>query len=424
MKKSKYNYVVKKDETYPTLLFNTRTYALVELEDDIYCAYRNGTLNLEQCEQMFNLGFLVPQNMDETKQIEIDWNNRFNNIEELTLTTMVTDACNFRCPYCYQPHITTQMTDVEVDKLCKCIRRYGKYYKKVNFRWFGGEPLLNINPIFKIEEVIKKEGIQGYSNITTNGYLLTDELLERLLNETRIRTLQITLDGIEEQHNLTRKLISGEPTYKRICSNIIKAIEKDFFVIIRINLNKNNQFIEPFLDEIERMNIEKGKYSIHVNNAHEFDTSDKIKEFYFDTAQEYGTAYDKVQNCFMKYGYKFPRNYVKKCGCAFEMPNTFLVDCDLKLYFCTSSEQDDFFCQGYISDEGEICTNKNYLKRRDLSVFHDGECKNCILLPMCMGGCSYCRMKSGKYCIPEKYFFDDFVRKLYCEARQERIYDK
>ena len=151
----------------------------------------------------------------------------------------------------------------------------------------------------------------------------------------------------------------------------------------------------------------------HVNNAHEFDTSEKINGFYFDTAYEYGNAYDKVQNSFIKYGYKFPRNYTKKCGCAFEMPNTFLVDCDLKLYFCTSSEKDDFFCQGYINDEGEICTNENYLKRRNLSVFHDDECKNCIFLPMCMGGCNYCRMKSEKYCIPEKYFFDDFVKKLF-----------
>ncbi|MEE1443329.1 MAG: radical SAM protein [Blautia sp.] len=419
MKKSKYNYIVKKDETHPALLFNTKTYALVELEDDIYDAYKNEILSQEQCKQLSDFGFFVPDNVDEIEQIEMDWINRFDSIEELTLTTMVTDACNFRCPYCYQPHITAQMTEAEIEKLCKCIHKYGKQNKKINLRWFGGEPLLNTNPIFKVEEAIKKENIQGYSNITTNGYLLTDELLERLLKETRIRTLQITLDGTEEQHNSTRKLISGKPTYKRICANIKKAIEKEFFVIIRINLNKNNQFIEPFLDGIEKMNIERGKYVIHVNNAHEFDTSEKINGFYFDTAYEYGNAYDKVQNSFIKYGYKFPRNYTKKCGCAFEMPNTFLVDCDLKLYFCTSSEKDDFFCQGYINDEGEICTNENYLKRRNLSVFHDDECKNCIFLPMCMGGCNYCRMKSEKYCIPEKYFFDDFVKKLYCEAKQE-----
>lgn len=39
-----------------------------------------------------------------------------------------------------------------------------------------------------------------------------------------------------------------------------------------------------------------------------------------------------------------------------------------------------------------------------------------IVLPLCMGGCTYCRLNQKKFCIPEKYFLDKYIKKLYTEA--------
>lgn len=39
-----------------------------------------------------------------------------------------------------------------------------------------------------------------------------------------------------------------------------------------------------------------------------------------------------------------------------------------------------------------------------------------IVLPLCMGGCTYCRLNQKKFCIPEKYFLDKYIKKLYMEA--------
>lgn len=50
-----------------------------------------------------------------------------------------------------------------------------------------------------------------------------------------------------------------------------------------------------------------------------------------------------------------------------------------------------------------------------MSVFNDPECRNCIVLPLCMGGCTYCRLNQKKFCIPEKYFLDKYIKKLYIQ---------
>ena len=38
---------------------------------------------------------------------------------------------------------------------------------------------------------------------------------------------------------------------------------------------------------------------------------------------------------------------------------------------------------------------------------------------MCMGACTYCRIKGVKNCIPEKYSLDKYIARLYDEAVKE-----
>ena len=174
-----------------------------------------------------------------------------------------------------------------------------------------------------------------------------------------------------------------------------------------------------FFEELEKLHLDKTKYTVHITNAHNFDGSEKLQNFYFDTAEEYSHAYNQAQNSYIKANYNFPRNLTKSVGCGFECNNVFLVGCDLNLYFCSSCELSDFFRQGYIDDNGNLCLNENYRKRRDVAAFSDDECRNCIVLPMCMGACAYCRIKGNKYCIPEKYILDDYIIKLYNEAESK-----
>lgn len=420
MKHSIFNYI-NREINGQTLLFNTAKETLVELDQKTLDQYERNDLDSDTQAAMADLGFLIADDVDELASLEFKWKNNFTSSKKLELTVMVTDACNFRCPYCYQAHSTHNMGIEETNRLCRYLMKsIDNGVEVINIHWFGGEPLLNTAPIFYIEHFLKEKGIKGSSNVTTNGYLLTDELLHRFREETRIHAFQITLDGTENLHNKTRRHVSGEPTYKRICSNIVSATQNSFFVIIRLNMTKENQNLDAFLAEINALGLPRSRYFIHITNAHEFTNSEKLSNFYFNTAEEYSIAYDRAQDSFTKAHYKFPRNVTRTAGCSFESGNTFLVGTDLKLYFCSSCECTDEFEQGYIDESGQIHLNEHYRNRINASPFADDECRNCVVLPLCMGGCTYCRLRQKKFCIPERYFLDKYIHKLYTEALSQK----
>ena len=188
MKHSRYNYITPEKDGF-FLLFNTAKETLVELDAEMLNHYESNTLDSETQAAMTELGFLVDDSFDELESLEATWRKNFEESSTLDLTVMVTDACNFRCPYCYQSHCTHSMGEkqtVSLYKYLSCAIDSG--IKTINIHWFGGEPLLNTAPIFYIEHFLKENHIKGSSNVTTNGYLLTDNLLHRFMEETRIRT--------------------------------------------------------------------------------------------------------------------------------------------------------------------------------------------------------------------------------------------
>lgn len=403
-----------------TLLFNTRNHALVELDDDTLRKYDVDALDADTAKAMSRLGFFTEDDVDELKEMRKNYEKACIYHPHMKLTIMTTERCNFRCPYCYQSHDAKDMTLENGQILGEFLKKiYRRQTHAVDISWFGGEPLLNVEPIFLVEKVIKELKFEGRSHMTTNGFLLTDNILERFRRETRISSFQVTLDGTEERHNATRPHISGQPTYKVICENIQNAASKGFFITIRLNMNRTNQNLDSFFRELERLHLDKAKYAVHITNAHNFPCSEKPQDFYFDRPEEYSRAYSQAQEAFRRAGYHFPRNLTKKVGCEFECNHVFLVGCDLNLYFCSSCELSDYFKQGYIDGDGSLCLNENYGRRRDASAFHDEECRNCIVLPMCMGACAYCRIKGDKHCIPEKYILDEYVVRLYKEAENQ-----
>ena len=88
--------------------------------------------------------------------------------------------------------------------------------------------------------------------MTTNGYLLTPEVFERLL-KLKVYNYQITIDGVQENHDKYRTLKNGAPTFEKIIDNlqnISKNIKSNAFKIaIRANITKESfEHIDEFMD--------------------------------------------------------------------------------------------------------------------------------------------------------------------------------
>lgn len=59
----------------------------------------------------------------------------------------VTDACNFRCPYCFVKHNPRRMSLKTAEKVCEFLLKTGA--EKPVLAFFGGEPTLEFNTIIK-----------------------------------------------------------------------------------------------------------------------------------------------------------------------------------------------------------------------------------------------------------------------------------
>ncbi|PLO80146.1 hypothetical protein CWN03_26250, partial [Klebsiella quasipneumoniae] len=159
---------------------------------------------------------------------------------ELNLIIMPTEQCNFRCTYCYEDFEFGSMSYEISTYIMKLIDNSAPRLNRLTISWFGGEPLLAMRTVINIGqhavERTKAYGIEYKGHMTTNGYYLTVDNLERLC-AIGITDYQITLDGFGSDHDKTRKKVMGGGTFNNIWNNLLSAKETDleFNIMIRIH---------------------------------------------------------------------------------------------------------------------------------------------------------------------------------------------
>ncbi len=120
----------------------------------------------------------------------------------------VTDHCNFNCSYCAYPlehravHPTGELRTDEIEATVEKLARGG--VKEVMF--LGGEPTTR-KDLPNIIRLLQDKGIQ--SGIVTNGSLLTDDLINRLV-DAGLSKANVSLDGsTAATNNITKRAKSA-----------------------------------------------------------------------------------------------------------------------------------------------------------------------------------------------------------------------
>jgi uncharacterized protein len=163
----------------------------------------------------------------------------------LNLIILPTESCNFRCTYCYETFEHKKMSRHVVAGIKSLIQTRGSELEKLEIGWFGGEPLLAFDVVVDICQhsigVAKSAGFEFSSNITTNGYFLDQKCFLSCL-ENKIESFQISLDGGQQDHDVSRKLASGAGTFARIWANLtaIKEIPGEFVIHLRLHYTYEN----------------------------------------------------------------------------------------------------------------------------------------------------------------------------------------
>lgn len=151
-------------------------------------------------------------------------------------------ACNFACDYCYQEGYEAHPKLPGLEVLEAFFQHVGRQFKgrRIYLTLFGGEPLLE-GPSHRafLEAFLARAGERGLDTaIVTNGYTL--EGYVPLLARSRIREVQVTLDGIEAGHDRRRPLKGGGATFQPIVAGIDRALEAGLVVNLRMVVDRRN----------------------------------------------------------------------------------------------------------------------------------------------------------------------------------------
>jgi uncharacterized protein len=190
--------------------------------------------------------------------------------QALHLCILPTEACNFRCEYCYESFEFGKMCHEVVAAIKRYLTRRVPDLRTLQVSWFGGEPLLAMDVIDDISSHIltlaADHKFMYGADMTSNAYLLTKRKFDRLCS-LGVNSYQITFDGPQAEHDKRRALAGGRPTFGTIWANLV-AIQQSknaFSIRVRLHLHAGNiASIPEFIDDFARQFGGDSRFSLFI----------------------------------------------------------------------------------------------------------------------------------------------------------------
>ena len=294
--------------------------------------------------------------------------------------------------------------------------RFLKEKRDLNVTWYGGEPLLAADTIYRlsgllIDLCVKKQC--GYqSNIITNGYFLDKTTVDRLV-ELKTEHVQITIDGTKNVHDLRRFDIEKGSSFDIIMENIEYA--KSFMKIsIRINIDKqNSDHIEPFLNYLKDNHSAKNLnvYLGRVSDCN-LDFPPEQMKLLFDSKEYFEKKLSIIKNSIMDENTAvigaYPSRMILPCGAV--NVNTYAIDPEGYVYKCWETLGNKEEAIFHVSKPEII--NKMHAKWINWDPKEDKECRDCQFLTLCNGGCVLSATRGKKNCTYWRYHLQDMLALL------------
>ena len=211
-----------------------------------------------------------------------------NAIEIGQLSVVLTYNCNLKCKYCFVSDkslfdtIDFATVRLGVD-MWKSFFSGGK--QKLGVLFTGGEPLLNKGLLLSIMDELEKcyPELQFEFHITTNGTLLTEDFLRRIVQKNVF--LCVSVDGDAKSNE--ERIVNSKALFDSIEQNIItyaKSLNKYRFRV-RMTITPNN--VGRFYDNIGYL-VKLGVENIHFSPNYEESWDNNSFELYFNTWNRLG----------------------------------------------------------------------------------------------------------------------------------------
>ena len=209
------------------LVFNTNTANMVEFDSTI--------LSKKYEKDLVRLGLIVHRQTDEIAQLKAEYDSRSDLCKTLNLIIAVTLDCQCRCFYCYENHPKIYMNEQTKTGLIKLVKSHATMGNDINIVWYGGEPLLDFSTIEELttafQEICHTNHVQYSAQMITNAYAFDIDIIDKI-DKLEIKEIQITLDGLETEHNRRRPVIGDNHSFERIVENNRKIFFNNYYIMI------------------------------------------------------------------------------------------------------------------------------------------------------------------------------------------------
>jgi uncharacterized protein len=426
-KESRYNIWVERGET--AYVYNGVSGGLLAVSKEDFRALQRVLANVEGAtcspeliENLVRGRMLVSEDFDEVGFLSRRYDASRWNSSGFALTIVTSLGCNFDCPYCFEAKHPSIMDGAVQQAVLHILDDQLPRIKVFKVSWFGGEPLVGKRSLLALsDEFIARCGCAGVeyeAAIITNGYLLDEETCAQL-RDRKVTHAQVTLDGPPEVHDRMRPLVNGKGTFRRILGNLIRAI--DYIKIsIRVNIDKNNIIYTEELLKILAGEGLAGKVSVSPGRIHEVSDNPLAPAARYGAAHccftnpEYARAERQFMDLATAHGFSRPA-LPRPTGapCTAVRSNELVVGSKGELYKCWDSVGIPSEVVGDIRDYEN--PNGRLQKWLKYDPFSNDECRGCIALPVCMGGCAHHAMDPLQYenrCVTFRHNYSDQIIKF------------
>jgi uncharacterized protein len=250
-----------------------------------YCSETNTIINSEFKDIYENFTQKRKVKIEDIELNETIIQSKVKNLNHVIFET--TQECNLECKYCvyasqkYLYHRTPTSKSLNVETARKALDYIkkiisGRSRREFTIGFYGGEPLLNYQMIKIIVKYAKNifENWKLNFSMTTNGTLLTEEIIRFLIDNSFI--LRISLDGPIENHDAKRVFPTGKGSFQQVIKNMnkIKKINEEYFkkiflaVVISkdlplektVDFFKNNELVKHLPMRISFVNEKDNDY--------------------------------------------------------------------------------------------------------------------------------------------------------------------
>jgi uncharacterized protein len=431
MKESRFNVWVDRDDA--SFVFNGLSGSLLRVPSDQRRGLRgfleHGDAQGCSAELVRDLAvgrMLVADDVEELDLLQARYHHSRQDESGFRLTIVTSLGCNFDCPYCFEAkHPSIIDADVErsilavLDDQLPTIGRF-------TVTWFGGEPLVGKRPLLNLSDAFIERcdaaEVTYSASIITNGYLLSRETCEQL-RDRRVTAAQVGIDGPPDVHNRMRPLATGAESFDRIVENLHHAVEY-LDVSVRVNLDEANLDRAEELLAILADQGFAGKLHVYAGHLVGVGVNPAAPSASYHrclTNPDFAAASSEFDRMAHRYGLGRP-SVPQPMGtpCTAVRANELVVGSAGELYKCWDSVGSEFEVIGHIADYRN--TNGRLNRWLAYDPFKNAECRTCIALPVCMGGCAHHAMDLDLYenrCGTFRHNFHDRVADFVADAEAQ-----